>query len=62
MRHTICTWCLKKIQTSSEDDANYYCCRSCYNAELMFRQWQSDENINRQRHYDELTRGEDYDA
>lgn len=51
-----CSWCLKVIQTSNTTHV-VYCSTGCRDADKLFQYHNSDVEINRKRHYDELTKG-----
>lgn len=56
-----CEWCLKPVKakdTFNPAKSIIVCSRGCRDAETLFRMLFSEENINRERHYNELTRGE----
>lgn len=62
MKTVCCEWCLELIQvkdTFNPRKKAIICCRGCRDAETMFRMMFSDEEINRKRHYDDLTKGEE---
>lgn len=50
----ICSWCLKIIETSNTTHV-VYCSPGCRDADHLFKHHNSDEEINRKRHYNELT-------
>lgn len=60
MQHACCSWCLAKVKVSDKYNRfkhKAYCSPKCLQADWLFMQWQSDEAINRERHYQQLTRG-----
>ena len=62
MKNTVCCWCWKKVtvdNTYSDLKHKGVCSQSCKDAEMLFTQYWSDEEINRRAHYRELTKGED---
>jgi hypothetical protein len=62
MPRATCGWChtfLKVNDTYDNRIQTVYCCRQCLEADWLFRRWQSDEELNRKRHYQELTKGDD---
>lgn len=57
-----CEWCLEPLKvkdTFNPRKKKVVCSRGCHDAETLFNMMFSDEEINRKRHYDELTKGED---
>lgn len=62
MAHACCNWChrfLKVNDTYNPLKDRVYCSRRCLWCDWLFNRWMSDEEINRRRHYDELTEGGD---
>jgi len=62
MKATACVWCSDLIKVpDTYDDLQHkaVCSRVCRTAEMMFMEYWSDEEINRRRHYNELTQGGD---
>ena len=60
--YATCGWCHRLLKVKGNYDNRQhtiYCSPGCQAADWMFRAWQSDEEINRRRHYDELTKGEE---
>jgi hypothetical protein len=58
---TCCSWCLCGIIMQpgfNEKKHKPFCSQGCRDAEMLFNQLFSDEQINRNHHYDELTKGE----
>lgn len=54
----LCNWCLCVMEIPNGADGDeFYCCPGCYQANELFITYQSDEEINRRRHYAELTEG-----
>jgi len=61
MKTACCVWCSVplKVKNSFNDlQHKAVCSQTCYEAEMMFCQFYSDEEINRRAHYIELTQGE----
>ena len=57
---TVCCWCLDIIIMPAgfnEKKQKATCSPGCRDAERLFNQLFSEERINRERHYDELTKG-----
>ena len=54
----VCSWCLKIVETTNVTH-EVYCSRGCRDADAQFKAYNSDAEINRRRHYKELTRGKD---
>ena len=57
-----CVWCsaIVKVPDTYNDLQHYAVCSpACKAAELVFRQWMSDEAVDQRAHYEELTKGED---
>lgn len=55
-----CFWCLATVTISASFDEKKQkpiCSQGCRDAETLFNQLFSDESINRERHYHELTKG-----
>jgi hypothetical protein len=50
----LCSWCLKIIETANRTHV-VYCSQGCKDADNLFKYHNSDEEINRKRHYHELT-------
>ena len=64
MKTTACCWCdtfVKVRDTYDEMQHKAVCSVTCKEAEMMFCQFYSDEEINRRAHYQELTKGEKND-
>jgi uncharacterized protein with PIN domain len=62
MKDATCGWCLTHVKVPDHYDPlrrEVYCCKQCFQADWMFRQWMSDEEINRRLHYQILTKGGD---
>lgn len=53
-----CSWCLK-IVTTSNVTHEAYCSKGCHDADNLFKYYNSDVEINRKRHYTQLTKGSD---
>ena len=50
MQHGCCSWCLKIVKAPDDYDRRQhrlFCSPQCYWIDWMFRQWQSDDNLNR---------------
>ena len=65
MKTTCCAWCFAFVKVRDTfDDLQHkaVCSITCKEAETMFCQFYSDEEINRRAHYRELTQGEDDDS
>ena len=61
-KYACCEWCLTPIKVPNSFDPivrQVVCNRGCRDAETLFRIMFSDEQINRNRHYDDLTQGGD---
>lgn len=61
MPQACCNWCNSIIKVEKGYNPQIhrrYCSVQCVMADSMFEEWQSDEEINRRRHYEELTKGE----
>jgi len=61
-KQACCSWCQAFVEvkdTYDELQHVVYCCDGCRDADTVFQIWQSDEAIHKDRHYHELTRGED---
>jgi len=64
MKKTACCWCPKLVDV--RDDFDQWkdiaaCSPGCESAEFLFREFCSDEVMNKRAHYLALTRGEDHD-
>jgi len=65
MKTTCCVWCftfVKVKDTFNDLQHKAVCSVTCKEAEMMFTQYWSDEEINRREHYKELTQGRDDEA
>ena len=65
MKITCCIWCSTFVKVEDTfDDLQHraVCSVTCKEAEMMFTQYWSDEEINRREHYKQLTKGEDHEA
>jgi hypothetical protein len=65
MKTTCCVWCsafVKVRDTYNDLQHKAVCSTTCREAEMMFTQYWSDEEINRRAHYRKLTQGEDDDS
>lgn len=62
-KKSVCSWCLTIVSVPNnfnELQHSAVCSPACKAAEMVFNQWMSETEINRRRHYDELTsKGED---
>ena len=61
MKTTCCVWCsafIKVEDTFNDLQHKAVCSQTCKEAEMMFTQFYSDEEINRRAHYFELTKGD----
>lgn len=57
-----CNWCNRFVVEPKDYDRRkqrLYCSPNCYMLDWIFGQWQSDELLNKLRHYKELTKGDD---
>ena len=57
---TCCFWCNEQIampEGFDEKNNKPMCSTGCRDAEVLFNQLFSEERINRERHYDDLTGG-----
>lgn len=62
MRDEFCHWCDKPVKVQNNFNPikqSAVCSVGCRDAEAMFRQQYSDEEINRRAHYRYLTQGGD---
>ena len=62
MRNEYCCWCDKPVRVKDTFDPktqSAVCSVGCRDAEKLFRNQFSDEEINRRAHYRYLTRGEE---
>ena len=62
MKTVCCCWCfafVKVRDTFNDLQHKAVCSVTCKEAEMMFTQYWSDEEINRRAHYRYLTTGED---
>lgn len=60
-KKTVCCWCDSPVRVKDDFDEWHdvaVCSQACKAGEMTFRQWMSDEEINRRQHYKQLTRGE----
>ena len=60
MKRTCCVWCSALLYVKEPLDEKKHkpvCSVTCSEAEMMFTQYWSDEEINRRAHYKELTEG-----
>lgn len=51
-----CSWCLRIMPTDNETH-EVYCSTGCRDADVLFKQAFSDDEINLHRHYHNLTKG-----
>ena len=62
MKKTACVWCSCIVSVRDDfDDLQHkaVCSQTCKEAEMMFTQFYSDEEINQRAHYKILTQGSD---
>lgn len=60
MAKAVCSWCDILLEAEERYDPLrhvVYCSNGCRDADTLFQLHYSDENINRERHYEFLTRG-----
>ena len=50
-----CSWCTKVFESTMPRPRKVFCTKGCRDAEAMFVEIFSDEEINRKAHYHELT-------
>lgn len=50
-----CPWCSKILETKIPRPRNVYCSTGCRDADQLFQEMFSDEEINRKAHYWSLT-------
>jgi len=65
MKKTVCVWCsafIKVEEPYNDLQHKAVCSVTCQQAEMMFTQYWSDEEINQRMHYQELTREADNEA
>ena len=56
-----CGWCHKPLTSAILRPREVYCSTGCRDADALFKEMMSDEEINRRIHYTKLTRGKDED-
>lgn len=52
-----CSWCLKALDTNIPRPNRVFCSTGCRDANTLFEEMFSDEEINRRIHYTTLTQG-----
>lgn len=60
MKAAFCIWCWKPVDMADDYNDKKHkaiCSVGCKDAESVFTTWQSDEELNRKRHYQALTSG-----
>lgn len=56
-QYRVCGWCLTIIKSSRARPAKVFCSIGCRDADALFEQLLSDEEVNLHAHYTKLTKG-----
>ena len=64
MKESACVWCSAKVEVADDFcqwTQDVVCSKGCKDAYTLFEMMFSDEMMNRRKHYETLTQGEDCD-
>lgn len=56
-RYRVCGWCLTILDSTKPRPAKVFCSIGCRDADALFEQLLSDEEVNLHAHYSKLTKG-----